>query len=692
MGWDHDDDDDDGVPPKAAVRPALDEFTVEMMKATEEPPTGDAERAAFASEAAAARAATLATLGAPPSLLRDVAAQRYTKALTSFCKKGTMTQPRETAALAALRIALGLTDDAAGQARVAMAHREACMPVFRKAAMGALGANGIISPRERAGLEQIRAALLLDTADTEREIEAAVASRVAPLSKALLSALKRDKGEEPEEPEEEERREPAAPAINRLGIQADEDAAPTTEAAAERVHASKAKVGTSLQSAVLKLVDYYAHNELLPEAAGDDAAYHATPLAVTLKSSLSDEERTDVYREFVAKMLEVQVNPQTRETEAPRLTAALVPLTHILALDEKTAKDVRASIGGGLAERYLSAKLRMGHVALNERDRAFLQQLANSLQLSDQTDDLFWRAKKAHVQQVVGKVFFSNAVDETAVVRRLRDTAVSLGVDLFEDVEMGKRQRQKMFRTELKEAIRSAQATEAGELFDGDAVADAVGDLTDEFRLDEKTVEEELTDAFLERALEAARCANGLCLTGDTAAAMIEISNLVAYCKLSTIELGGKDGKGLGGNHTKTRLVDTYVKHAEGARDDIFADGEILRTALSSVPAKDLPEVIKQTQYQKKVAREAREKEAAWQHKRDEFTKENLAEGDRMYDKLDEIDQRFLRDGIIDGPGPAKYVPEAISEKTLDGVEDYFVMGTEDFKNMRKSYEKRIPE
>ena len=28
---------------------------------------------------------------------------------------------------------------------------------------------------------------------------------------------------------------------------------------------------------------------LLPEAAGDDAAYHATPLAVTLKSSLSDE-------------------------------------------------------------------------------------------------------------------------------------------------------------------------------------------------------------------------------------------------------------------------------------------------------------------------------------------------------------------------------------------------------------------
>jgi hypothetical protein len=395
----------------------------------------------------------ISDLALPAETVSSINLDLYKQRLERMVEGNRIIQEKEAQTLFAVRQFLRLSD-----ADVAGAHKYCCGPVYEQSVSEAMGATGIMLDEYRAGLEKLRARLVLSEEDASAAFHRVVKRRMRMyVDRAMVQLEKRQNlrgGTEQRDVGDD-------PNIRRAGATLGIEAG-------------------GLPIELSNLVDFYVRNNLaveeeVPEdaeeavksalaaaTAGDDAVAKAvgekpatrtvTKYPVTLRGDIQPTVYNELYKQYVIQCF----SAQTRG-EKQRLFASLDQLGPILGMTEGEVSAVHASIGTVIYQNYVNQTLLKGPIG--DSDVEFLRNIQNMLSMKEETcAKIVTDGKQNRVSVLLERIFASPKVlPET--VRKMRGIATELGVDIVKDLKITVDQRKRLFGVEVDEAIDTGAVT-----------------------------------------------------------------------------------------------------------------------------------------------------------------------------------------------------------------------------------------
>lgn len=311
-------------------------------------------------------------------------------------------------------------------------HKDIMGPIYEQSVTEAMGPTGILLDDYRAGLERLRGRLCLAKEDADAVFYKVVKQRMKMYVDRAMNQLEkrgtfrgqnenRDVGDDPN--------------IKRAGATLGIDAG-------------------GLPIELSSLVDFYVRNKLVVEeeveVEGEKRTVAKYP--ITLRGDIPPKVYNELYKQYV-----VQCFSASSRGEKQRLFAALDQLGSILGMTEDEVASIHANIGSLIYKNYVNQALLKGPI--DAKDVEFLANIQKMLSMKEeQCETILTDAKNSRVSVLLEQIFNQPKVLPESV-KKVRETAKLLEVDIVKDLKISMDQRARLFAVEIDNAIDRGELT-----------------------------------------------------------------------------------------------------------------------------------------------------------------------------------------------------------------------------------------
>lgn len=433
-----------------------------------------------------------ADLSLPESTWKVIELDIYSERLRKLVGGNRILQEQEAQELFVFREFLGLTTE-----DTAPVHKTYMGPVYEQSVTEAMGPTGIMLEEYRKGLERLRERLGLSKGDADQAFYKVVKQRMLLYVNRALSQLEKRQAFRGQN---EERDVGDDPNIRRAGAFLGIDAG-------------------GLPIELSNLVDFYVRNGLVKteevEVEGEKKKVQKYP--ITLRQDISPKVYNELYKQYVVQCF----SAQTR-SEKQRLFSVLDQLGCILGLNEDEVGKIHSEIGTVIYKNYVNQALLRG--PLEDKDKEFLTNIQNMLSMKEeQCGKLLRDAKESRISAMLEQIFAQPKVlPET--VKRMRDMAAALEVDIVKDLKIPPEQRGKMFNVEIDAAIDTGALTAENQAL--------IGELQTSLQVSDESAREILLSCIQRRTLSHLVQATASLRQGRSGSAVSELKAMLRFGKL----------------------------------------------------------------------------------------------------------------------------------------------------------------
>eukprot|EP00177_Eucheuma_denticulatum_P004452 GFKZ01008083.1.p1 GENE.GFKZ01008083.1~~GFKZ01008083.1.p1 ORF type:complete len:1055 (-),score=199.96 GFKZ01008083.1:1463-4627(-) len=360
-------------------------------------------------------------LALPVKTSKSIDVELYRSKLRKLVDGNRIIQEHEAQELFVLREFLDIKPEDA-----APVHKSVMGPVYEQSVTEAMGPTGIMLDEYKSGLERLRDRLGLSEQDAVDSFNKVVKQRMLMYVNRALSQLEK---RQTFRGQNEERDVGEDPNIKRAGAFLGIDAG-------------------GLPVELSNLVDFYIRNGLAKEeeVEVEGEKRTVTKYLVSLRGDIQPNVQTELYKQYVIQCF----TAQTRG-EKQRLFGVLDQLGSILGLQGEEVEKIHAEIGTVIYKNYVSQALLKGPI--EDKDTEFLKNIQQMLSMKeDQCAGLLKDAKENRISVLLEQIFGqAKVLPET--VKKMRNTAIELGVDIVKDLSVTKDQRKRLFGVEIDAAI-----------------------------------------------------------------------------------------------------------------------------------------------------------------------------------------------------------------------------------------------
>lgn len=442
-------------------------------------------------------------LSLPKNTWKKIELDIYAERIHRLVDGNRIIQETEAQELFSFRDFLGLTME-----DTAPIHKVTMGPVYEQSVTEAMGPTGIMLDEYRNGLERLRERLGLTKEDADAAFFKVVKQRMLVYVNRAMSQLEK---RQQFRGQNEERDVGDDPNIKRAGAFLGIDAG-------------------GLPIELSNLVDFYVRNgimreeEVPVEGSGDDGSTDGEKQTkkvqrypITLKQDISPKVYNELYKQYVIQCF----SAQTRG-EKQRLFSVLDQLGCILGLDEDEIGKIHSEIGTVIYKNYVSQALVKG--PLEDKDREFLTNIERMLSMkSDQCERLLKEGKETRISVMLEQIFAQPKV-LAETIRKMRDMAAALDVDIVRDLKVPADQRGKLFNVEVDTAIDTGALTA-----DNQAL---IKELQDSLQIDDEAAKEIVLECIQKRTLSHLVQATASLRQQRSEMAVAELKTMLRYGKL----------------------------------------------------------------------------------------------------------------------------------------------------------------
>lgn len=431
-------------------------------------------------------------LSLPESTWKVIELDIYGDRLRKLVGGNRILQEQEAQELFSFREFLGLTIE-----DTAPIHKTYMGPVYEQSVTEAMGPTGIMLEEYRKGLERLRERLGLSKSDADEAFYKVVKQRMLLYVNRALSQLEKRQAFRGQN---EERDVGDDPNIRRAGAFLGIDAG-------------------GLPIELSNLVDFYVRNGLVKseevDVEGEKKKVQKYP--ITLRQDISPKVYNELYKQYVVQCF----SAQTR-SEKQRLFSVLDQLGCILGLNEDEVGKIHSEIGTVIYKNYINQALLRG--PLEDKDSEFLTNIQNMLSMKEeQCSKLMREAKESRISVMLEQIFAQPKVlPET--IKRMRDMATALNVDIVKDLKIPPEQRGKMFNVEIDAAIDTGALTA-----DNQAL---IGELQSSLQVSDESARDILLSCIQRRTLSHLVQATASLRQGRSGSAVSELKAMLRFGKL----------------------------------------------------------------------------------------------------------------------------------------------------------------
>lgn len=374
-------------------------------------------------------------LGLPLDLAKSICVDLYKEKLRVVTDGNRIIQESEAQDLFVVRRFMGLDDDDTKDA-----HMSIMGPIYEQSVTEAMGPTGILLENYRAGLERLRNRLNLHEEDATAVFNKVVKQRMKVyVDRAMAQLEKRGKfrGQDAERDMGDD------PNIKRAGATLGMDTG-------------------GLPIELSNLVEFYVRNKLVveEEIEVEGEKRTITKYPITLKDEIPPKIYNELYKQYL-----VQCFSASSRNEKQRLFAALDQLGSILGMSEAEVAAIHANIGSLIYKNYANNALTKG--PLESKDVEFLANIEKMLSMKpDQGKQILKEVKENRVSVLFEQLFNSNKIVPESI-KKARETARLLEVDIVRDLKISLDRRARLFTVEIDTAIdRGVLTAEKQEIVD----------------------------------------------------------------------------------------------------------------------------------------------------------------------------------------------------------------------------------
>jgi len=345
--------------------------------------------------------AKLSDLALPASVTVDISTAAYTDQLRSIVgEEGKVMSEEDAAKLAGLRTFLGLE-----MASVQPMHEELCGPAYRNSVREVMGTSGVIPDEYWEGLATLRERLGITEESAKEAFALEVTAKMKEFGTKAVTAL-------------QEKLEPQEGADNNMNLAA----------------------GASLVSELLNLVDFAVASKALETQDGQEVA------GASLRGEFSERVLQELYKQYL-----VEAFSSSDAAEKQKIFESLDRLAVVLGLTDYEIRSTHNEIGSRVYRQYVGKALIKG--PLGAEEVTFLTSIKDTLGM-EQTlcDELVQDQKMNRVSVLVDSMFEKDQV-LAEDVRKMRDTADQLNIDLKEDLQVIVPKLERFFIVEIEDLL-----------------------------------------------------------------------------------------------------------------------------------------------------------------------------------------------------------------------------------------------
>lgn len=367
-------------------------------------------------------------LSLPKKTWKTIELEIYGEKLRNLVTGNRILQEGESQELFSFRQFLGLTP-----VDTAPIHKVCMGPVYEQSVMEAMGPTGIMLDAYKSGLERLRNRLGLTEEDAEATFFKVVKQRMIMYVNRAMDQLEK---RQTFRGQNEERDVGEDPSVKRAGAFLGIDAG-------------------GLPIELSNLVDFYVRNgivqeEEVEEEGGEKKKVQKYP--ITLRKEVPAKVYNELYKQYVIQCF----SAQTRG-EKQRLFSVLDQLGCILGMQEDEIGKIHSEIGTVIYKNYVSTALQKG--PLEVKDTEFLANIEKMLSMKpEQCVKLLKEGKDSRVSAMLEQIFAQPKVLAESV-KKSREMATLLEVDIVKDLKISSDQRGKMFNVEVDAAIDTGALT-----------------------------------------------------------------------------------------------------------------------------------------------------------------------------------------------------------------------------------------
>ena len=447
----------------------------------------------------------LADLALPAAVTSQISVSVYEEKLSELASAGgSGAAPRilneeEAARLGELRTFLDLEMSA-----VQGAHKAAFGEAYESSVKEVMGVTGAIPDEYWDGLDKLRARLGL-TDEVGGELFAKVAKgKMREFAQKAIEAM-------------EQEGQAAARAQQAGG----DDPLIRSGAAGLGIDAG----GSSLTTEVLNLVDFCEAARVLTEEVteikqgdGITTKKKVAVCAASLADDVPDKMRTQLYRQYLVKAFS-----SSNSAKNARLFGNLEKLALVLGLQDGAVRSVHDELGGVIYRQYCGRALQNG--ALGDQERMFLGQIKSTLDMEQETCDKLVRDCELGRVRTMVDVMFERGQVLAPDVRKMRDMADTLDVDLVKDLDVRRERLDRMFTVELENMVDEGEVT-AGDL-------GAIEELAEPLHVEDADAQKLLVKLVTERCSSGLLQATADLRGSDQPAAATELGRVLKFAGLA---------------------------------------------------------------------------------------------------------------------------------------------------------------
>lgn len=366
-------------------------------------------------------------LSLPLQTSKGICVELYKNRLRKVTQGNRILQEHEAQELFVVRQFMNLS-----QEDTAEVHKDFMGPIYEQSVTEAMGPTGILLDDYKQGLERLRDRLFLTKEDADAVFYRVVKQRMRryvdrALTQLEKRALFRGQNEERDVGED--------PNIKRAGATLGIDAG-------------------GLPIELSSMVDFYVRNNLIVqeevEVEGQKRTVSKYP--ITLRGEIPPKVYNELYKQYL-----IQCFSASSRGEKQRLFAALDQLGSILGMTEDEVASIHANIGSLIYKNYVTQALSKGPV--EDKDVEFLNNIQRMLSMKEeQCQSIMKDAKESRVSVLLEQIFAQPKVLPESV-KKMRETARLLEVDIVKDLSITEEQRGRLFGIEIDAAIDRGELT-----------------------------------------------------------------------------------------------------------------------------------------------------------------------------------------------------------------------------------------
>ena len=283
--------------------------------------------------------------------------------------------------------------------------------------------------------------------------------------------------------------------------------------------------GSSLTTEVLNLVDFCEAARVLTEEVteikqgdGITTKKKVAVCAASLADDVPDKMRTQLYRQYLVKAFS-----SSNSAKNARLFGNLEKLALVLGLQDGAVRSVHDELGGVIYRQYCGRALQNG--ALGDQERMFLGQIKSTLDMEQETCDKLVRDCELGRVRTMVDVMFERGQVLAPDVRKMRDMADTLDVDLVKDLDVRRERLDRMFTVELENMVDEGEVT-AGDL-------GAIEELAEPLHVEDADAQKLLVKLVTERCSSGLLQATADLRGSDQPAAATELGRVLKFAGLA---------------------------------------------------------------------------------------------------------------------------------------------------------------